>query len=99
MTRRPVSKSSFSSSTTPGILTVQSNNAEDKDQRQNQNNNGVNLQARRLISVKLCASLAYHLWQGSISQRVVNVLSMVLLEPPAPAALVLLGRALATFSF
>lgn len=92
------------------VLTVQSNNAEDKDQGQNKDNNGVDLQARRLIRVQLCNS-SVHIFvryqrpraRSSRARRDVvtgaNVLSMVLLEPPAPADRVLVGRTFAIFSF
>jgi hypothetical protein len=36
----------------PQELTVQSNNAEDEDQRQNQNNHRINLQTRGLVGVQ-----------------------------------------------
>lgn len=81
---------------------MQSNDAEDEHKRQDQHNDGIDLQTGRLVRVKLCAtvfisamdflSVVWWTWSG-------HVLSIVLLLPPAPAALVLLGLALAIFSF
>lgn len=36
--------------------TVKSDNTEDEDQRENQNNNGVDLQTGRLVSVESCVA-------------------------------------------
>ena len=38
--------------------TVQRNNADDKDQRKNQDNNGINLQSRGFVGVKSYSFLA-----------------------------------------
>lgn len=79
---------------------MQSDNAKDEDERQYQDDDGVDLETGRFIRVEPCrkrgvktAVQRCQVYQGEA------VLSMVLLEPPAPAALVLVGRALAIFSF
>lgn len=76
---------------------MKSNNAEDKDKRENKDNNRVDLETGRLIGVKSYKGGISMSFELGIGWR--NVRSMVLLEPPAPAARVLLGRALAIFSF
>jgi hypothetical protein len=80
------------------VLTVQSDDGEDEDEGEDENDNGVDLEAGRLVSVEPCR----HTW--SVNRKYhhclwVHILSMVLLLPPAPAARVLLGLALAIFSF
>lgn len=86
---------------------MESDNAEDEYQGQNQHDHGINLQAGRLVSVEAYILLAIQFPTSSIPiiELMIdpikggNVRNMVLLEPPAPAARVLLGRALAIFSF
>jgi hypothetical protein len=86
--------------------TVKSNDTEDEDQGENKNNNGINLQAGRLVGVKTCVKSAKYSTDHRsyrspchTTKARGNIRSMVLLEPPAPAARVLLGRTLAIFSF
>jgi hypothetical protein len=78
------------------IRTVQSNDTENEDDGQRHDDDGVDLEARRLVSVQPWVSgLAWSVQQLSPTGY---SLSMVLELPPAPAALVLLGRWFETFS-
>lgn len=98
---------------------MQRNNTEDKPQRQNKHNDGIDFQTWRLIRIQPYTSTISLLFpkhhDTSISQPSATrnerlakphpsrsdkmyILSMVLVLPPAPAALVLEGLALATLS-
>jgi hypothetical protein len=75
---------------------VQSNDTENEDDGQRHDDDGVDLEAGRLVSVQPWVSgLACSVQQQSPTGY---SLSMVLELPPAPAALVLLGRWFETFS-
>lgn len=98
---------------------MKSDNAEDEDNRQSHDNDRVDLETGRFVSVQpwnrvlACVqiygplprhgrrSAVHHIRSPTLGRaKYVNedLLSMVLELPPAPAALVLLGRWLETFS-
>lgn len=86
------------------VLTVERNDRDDEANGQHHDNEGIDLETWRFIRVELCmivsalflsigASPSFYPFQG-----LCNILSIVLLLPPAPAALVLDGRWFASLS-
>jgi len=78
---------------------MQTHNADNKHDRKRHNHDRVDLKPRRLVRVELFTvlvqQLPYHVRRASV---LVNILNIVLVLPPAPAALVLAGLAFATLS-
>lgn len=80
--------------------TVKSNNAEDEHKRENKDDDRIDLKAGRLIGVQPYIDISKpSLLSFAHNGKDCSILSIVLVEPPAPAARVLLGRAFAIFSF
>lgn len=91
-------------------LTVQSDHGDNEANGQNHDHKRINLQSRRLVrvqpyhillvAVQMSTSALHSKRPGlpKLSSGCNHVLNMVLLLPPAPAALVLAGRALAILS-
>lgn len=74
---------------------MQRNDAEDESHTEHHDDDGVDLESGGLVSVEFCSGLLTKFRSSSPPQN--NLLSMVELLPPAPAARVELGRVLATF--